>query len=98
MNRRILVGLFSLIAVGISSAASPPNEPILIKTNRLIDMSKGSISNDQAILINGVHRTQNVCTRCEKADSAWHPTVADWHESRSFGDSTTITAGADAAT
>ena len=53
MNRRILVGLFSLIAVGIPFAASPPNEPILIKTTRLIDMSKGSIANDQAILING---------------------------------------------
>jgi imidazolonepropionase-like amidohydrolase len=53
MNRTILVGLFSLIAVGISSAASPANERILIKTTRLIDMSKGSISHDQAILING---------------------------------------------
>jgi hypothetical protein len=52
MNRTILVGLFSLIAVGISSAASPDNEPILIKATRLIDMSKGSISHDQAILIN----------------------------------------------
>jgi imidazolonepropionase-like amidohydrolase len=53
MNRRILVGLFSLIGIGISCAASPPNEPILIKTTRLIDMSHGSIANDQAILING---------------------------------------------
>ena len=48
MNRWILVGLFSLIAVGIPFAASPPNEPILIKTTRLIDMSKGSIAIDQA--------------------------------------------------
>ena len=53
MIRRILsTVLFSLIAVGIPFAASPPNEPILIKTTRLIDMSKGSIANDQAILIN----------------------------------------------
>src|SRR5215469_5306691 len=53
MNRKILVGLFSLIAVGIPFAASPPKEPILIKTTRLIDMTKGSIANDQAILISG---------------------------------------------
>src|SRR5215813_10947470 len=53
MIRRLLVGLFSLIAIGIPFAASPPNEPILIKTTRLIDMSEGSVANDQAILING---------------------------------------------
>ena len=52
MIRRILVGLFSLIAIGVPFAASPPNEPILIKTTRLIDMGKGSMANDQAILIN----------------------------------------------
>jgi imidazolonepropionase-like amidohydrolase len=49
----ILVGLFFLIAVGIPSAASQPDEPVLIKTTRLIDISKGSVANDQAILING---------------------------------------------
>src|SRR5262252_8410562 len=54
MIRRILVGLFCLIAVGGPFATSPRNEPILIKTTRLIDMSKGSVANDQAILINGV--------------------------------------------
>jgi imidazolonepropionase-like amidohydrolase len=53
MIRKILVGLFSLISIGISFAASPPDQLILIKTTRLIDMSKGSIANDQAILING---------------------------------------------
>ncbi|HKW24421.1 MAG TPA: hypothetical protein VJN48_01475, partial [Terriglobales bacterium] len=53
MIRRTLVGLFSLIAVGIAFAASPPEQPILIKTTRLIDMSKGSVANEQAILING---------------------------------------------
>src|SRR5215472_15311633 len=53
MNRRILAGLFSIIAVGIPFAASPPNEPILIKTTRLMDMSRSSIANDQAVLING---------------------------------------------
>jgi imidazolonepropionase-like amidohydrolase len=53
MMGRILVGLFFLIAVGIPSDASPPNEPVLIKTTRLIDLSKGSVANDQAILING---------------------------------------------
>src|SRR5215470_5711564 len=53
MIRRVLVGLFSLIAIGIPFAASPPNKPILIKTTRLIDMSKGSVANDQAILVNG---------------------------------------------
>src|SRR5215467_5708633 len=53
MNRRILVGLFLLIAVGIPFAASPLNESILIKTTRLIDMSKGSVATDQAILITG---------------------------------------------
>src|SRR5579863_5604819 len=53
MIRRILVGLFSIIAIGIAFAASPTNELILIKTARLIDMSKGTIANDQAILING---------------------------------------------
>ena len=55
MIRMILVGLFSfsLIVIGIPFSASPPNEPILIKTTRLIDMSKGSIANDQAMLING---------------------------------------------
>src|SRR5579864_7195276 len=53
MIRRLLVGLFFSLAVGIPFASSPPNEPILIKTTRLIDMSKGSIANEQAILING---------------------------------------------
>jgi imidazolonepropionase-like amidohydrolase len=53
MIHKILVGLFSLITLAISFAASPPNESILIKTTRLIEMSKGSITNDQAILING---------------------------------------------
>ena len=53
MIHRILVGLFSLIAIGVPFAASQPNEPILIKTTRLLDMSNGSIVNDQAILING---------------------------------------------
>src|ERR1043165_5814949 len=53
MMGRILVGLFLLIAVGIPFAASPPNESILIKTARLIDLSKGSVASDQAILING---------------------------------------------
>src|SRR5262249_58667413 len=53
MKGRILVGLFLLIAVGIPFAASPPNESILIKTTRLIDMSKGSVVTDQAILITG---------------------------------------------
>ncbi|HKW25228.1 MAG TPA: amidohydrolase family protein [Terriglobales bacterium] len=53
MIRKILVGLFSLVAVGSAFAASPPNELILIKTTRLIDVSKGSAANDQAILING---------------------------------------------
>ncbi|MGE5734415.1 MAG: amidohydrolase family protein, partial [Acidobacteriota bacterium] len=53
MLGRILVGLFFLIAVGIPSAASPANEPVLIKTTRLIDLSNGSVANDQAILING---------------------------------------------
>jgi hypothetical protein len=50
---RLLVGLFSLIGIGIPFAASPPDEPILINTTRLIDMKKGSVANDQAILING---------------------------------------------
>src|SRR5581483_7657899 len=53
MNRRILVGLFSLIAVAIPSVALPPNQQILIKATRLVDVSKGSISTDQAILIDG---------------------------------------------
>ena len=53
MNRRILVGLFSLMAVGTPFAASPPDELILIKTTRLIEMRNGSVANDQAILING---------------------------------------------
>ena len=53
MIRRILVGLFSLIGISSPFAASPPTETILIKTTRLIDMSKGSVANDQAILING---------------------------------------------
>ncbi|HKC71438.1 MAG TPA: hypothetical protein VKB60_07430, partial [Terriglobales bacterium] len=53
MMRRILAGLFLLIAIGSAFAASPPDEPILIKTTRLIDMSKGSVVNDQAILIKG---------------------------------------------
>src|SRR5690348_18040138 len=53
MMRRILAGLFSLVVVGSAFAASPPNEPILIKATRLIDMSNGSVVNDQAILIKG---------------------------------------------
>ena len=53
MIRRILVGLFSLIGISSLFAAFPPSETILIKTTRLIDMSKGSVANDQAILING---------------------------------------------
>jgi imidazolonepropionase-like amidohydrolase len=53
MIRRILVGMFSLIPIGVPIAASQTNEQVLIKTTRLIDMSKGSITTDQAILING---------------------------------------------
>jgi imidazolonepropionase-like amidohydrolase len=53
MTQSILVGLFFLIGISSLFAASPPSETILIKTTRLIDMSKGSVANDQAILING---------------------------------------------
>src|ERR1700746_666710 len=53
IGRILSTVLFSLIAVGIPFAASPPNEPILIKTTRLIDLSKSSVAIDQAILING---------------------------------------------
>ena len=53
MIRRILVGLFFFTNISSPFAASPPSETILIKTTRLIDMSKGSVANDQAILING---------------------------------------------
>lgn len=51
MNRTILVGLLLLIGLSAAFAASSLLDPILIKTTRLIDMRKGSIANDQAILI-----------------------------------------------
>jgi imidazolonepropionase-like amidohydrolase len=53
MMRRILVCLFFLIAIGVSFAASPSTESILIKASRLIDMSKAFVATDQAVLING---------------------------------------------
>ena len=51
MNRTILVGLSLLIGLSVAFAASSLHDPILIKTTRLIDVRKGSIANDQAILI-----------------------------------------------
>jgi imidazolonepropionase-like amidohydrolase len=53
MIRKVLVGVFFFVAIDIALAASPPNELILIRTTRLIDMRKGSIANDQAILVKG---------------------------------------------
>jgi len=53
MIPRLLVGLFFSLAIAITFASSPPSELILIRTTRLVDMSKGSITNDEAILIKG---------------------------------------------
>src|SRR5512143_3336986 len=53
MIRRILIALFCLVGISSLFAASTPSETILIKTSRLIDMSKASVGNDQAILIDG---------------------------------------------
>ena len=41
---------------------------------------------------------KDVRTTREEAKPAWRSTVADWHDSQSFGDRTTITAGAVAGT
>src|SRR5581483_8062834 len=53
MKRRILVALLFVTVAGVPFVAAAPNESILIRTTRLIDMAKGSIANDQSILING---------------------------------------------
>jgi imidazolonepropionase-like amidohydrolase len=53
MIRGVFASLLFLIIAGAAFAVPAPDEPILIKTTRLIDTRTGSIAIDQAILING---------------------------------------------